>query len=191
MFPDSFCILYVINLVFNSLMWFAMKSKQFISTYFKSEQIESLLLLAIGMIALTEALYFVWGVNFSAFYKGMSWPLLLIAIAEIAFGASIYFRSLLDIRKVEAYYGNDPSKLQTEELPRMKKLMRNYVIYRWAQSILCIVGVFMIIGMNSTSDFWMGVGTGLWFQSGVMLVSDFFAERRGAVYIQGLEEMNQ
>jgi hypothetical protein len=168
-----------------------MKSKQFISTYFKSEQIESLMLLGIGMITLTEALYFLWGFDFSPFYKGMSWPLLLIALAEIGFGASIYFRSLLDIRKVEMYFREDPSKLKTEELPRMKQLMRNYVIYRWAQSALCIVGVFLIIGMNSTSDFWMGVGAGLWFQAGVMLVSDYFAERRGAVYIQGLEEANE
>jgi hypothetical protein len=167
-----------------------MKSKQFISTYFKSEQIESLLLLAIGMVALTEALYFLWGVNFSAFYKGMSWPLLLIALLEIGFGASIYFRSLVDIRKVEQYYNDDSSKLQTEELPRMKKLMKNYVVYRWIESILCIAGVFLIIAMNSTSDFWMGVGVGLWFQSGIMLVSEFFAEHRGAIYIAGLEEMN-
>ena len=69
----------------------------------------------------------------------------------------------------------------------MKKLMKNYVIYRWFEAIVASIGVFLIIFMNSTSDYWMGIGTGLWFQGGVMLVSDFFAERRGAVYIRGLE----
>ena len=165
-----------------------MKAKQFIYTYFKSEQIESLLLLAIGMITMTEALYFLWGATFSAFYKGLAWPLLWIGIVEVAFGASIYFRSIVDVRKVEGYFNNDPSKLTSEELPRMKKLMKNYVIYRWFEAILSVVGVLLIISMNSTSDHWMGIGTGLWFQGGVMLVSDYFAERRGAVYIKGLEE---
>ncbi len=164
-----------------------MKSKQFIYTYFKSEQIESLLLLAIGMITMTEALYFLWGPTFRLFYKGLAWPLLWVGIVEVAFGASIYFRSLVDLRKVEGYFNNDPAKLRTEELPRMKKLMKNYVIYRWFEAILSIFGVLLIISMNSTSDFWMGIGTGLWFQGGVMLVSDYFAERRGSVYIRGLE----
>jgi hypothetical protein len=166
-----------------------MKSKQFIYTYFKSEQIESLLLLAIGTITMTEALYFLWGATFSPFYKGLAWPLLWIGIAEVAFGASIYFRSLVDVRKVEAYFNDDPGKLKSEELPRMRKLMKNYVIYRWFEAILSVVGVLLIISMNSTSDRWMGIGTGLWFQGGVMLVSDYFAERRGAVYIRGLEEV--
>jgi hypothetical protein len=168
-----------------------MKSKQFIYTYFKSEQIESLLLLAIGMITMTEALYFLWGHDFSLFYKGLSWPLLWIGIVEVAFGASIYFRSLVDVRKVEGYFNENSDKLKSEELPRMKKLMKNYVIYRWFEAGLAAMGVFLIIAMNSTSDYWMGIGTGLWFQGGIMLVSEFFAERRGAVYIKGLEEINE
>ncbi len=167
-----------------------MKSKQFIYTYFKSEQIESLLLLAIGLITMTEALYFLWGYNFREFYKGLAWPLLWVGIVEVAFGASIYFRSVVDVRKVEGYFNEDPHKLKSEELPRMKKLMKNYVVYRWFEAFLSVAGVLLIIGMNSTSDFWMGIGTGLWFQGGVMLVSDYFAERRGAVYIKGLEEIN-
>ncbi len=168
-----------------------MKSKQFIYTYFKSEQIESLLLLAIGLITITEALYFLWGATFSLFYKGLAWPLLWIGIVEVAFGASIYFRSLVDVRKVEAYFNESSHKLKSDELPRMKKLMKNYVIYRWFEAALVVVGVFLIIAMNSTSDYWMGIGTGLWFQGGIMLVSEFFAERRGAAYINGLEQINE
>jgi len=168
-----------------------MKSKQFIYTYFKSEQIESLLLLAIGLITMTEALYFLWGKNFSLFYKGLAWPLLWIGIVEVAFGASIYFRSVVDVRKVEGYFHEASDKLLSEELPRMKKLMKNYVIYRWFEAGLAVTGVLLIIFMNHTSDYWMGIGTGLWFQAGVMLVSEFFAEHRGAAYIKGLEQVNE
>lgn len=168
-----------------------MKSKQFIYTYFKSEQVESLLLLAIGMITMTEAFYFLWGPAFSPFYKGVALPLLWVGLAEVGFGASIYFRSLVDVRKVEGYFNEQSDKLKLEELPRMKKLMRNYVLYRWFEAIMASIGVFLIIFMNSTSDYWMGIGTGLWFQGGVMLVSDFFAERRGAVYITELERIDE
>jgi hypothetical protein len=168
-----------------------MKSKQFIDTYFKSEQIESLLLLAIGMITMTEASYFLWARTFSLFYKGLAWPLLWMGIVEIIFGASIYFRSVVDARKVKDYFHDAPQKLIAEELPRMKRLMKNYMIYRWLESALVAVGVVLIIVMNSTSDFWMGIGTGLVFQAGIMLVSEFFAERRGAAYIKGLEERSK
>jgi hypothetical protein len=168
-----------------------MKSNQFIHTYFKSEQIESLLLLAIGLITMTEAFYFFWSNGFRPYYKGLAWPLLWIGMVEVIFGASVYFRSLVDVRKIEQYFDQQPQKLLQEELPRMQKLMKSYVIYRWFEVALTVIGLLLIIAMNSSSDFWMGIGTGLLFQGGVMLVSDYFAERRGAVYIRELKEINQ
>ena len=69
----------------------------------------------------------------------------------------------------------------------MKKVLRNFVIYRYVEIALIILGiVLMYSSMNDT--FWRGIGLGLFIQASIVLSLDFFAERRGHIYMEYLQE---
>jgi hypothetical protein len=105
-------------------------------------------------------------------------------------GYTVYRRSDSDrIRNVYAYDMN-PSELKDKEIPRMKTVMRNFVIYRYTELFLAILGiglyVYFIRDLNN--DFWRGFGLALAIMALLTLTADYFAEKRGKKYLQGLEE---
>ena len=78
--------------------------------------------------------------------------------------------------------------IQTEEIPRMEKVMRNFVIFRFTEITLIIIGVILMYGTQQNS-LWNGIGLGLFIQSSAVLLLDFFAERRGEVYLEYLKSI--
>lgn len=166
-----------------------MKPTQFIDNYFNVEKLGGLLISLIGITAFFGASYFLF---FAAapdlFYKGMAWPLLIVAFVQVGVGVFIYWRSPRDIKRVETYFHTQPDKLITDELPRIKKVFKDFVFYVRIQVTLCVVGVFMIIFTHSTSDLLMGIGVGLLVQGGIMLMFDYLAERRAGEYCRSLEQ---
>ena len=90
--------------------------------------------------------------------------------------------------RVQTYITNEPQKIQIDEIPRMEKVLSNFVIYRYVEIALIILGiVLMYSSMNDT--FWRGIGLGLFIQASIVLSLDFFAERRGHHYIVYLQEL--
>jgi hypothetical protein len=72
----------------------------------------------------------------------------------------------------------------------MEKVMSNFVIFRYAEIALIILGMaLMYSSMNDT--FWRGIGLGLFIQASIVLCLDFFAERRGYHYIEYLKEFSE
>jgi hypothetical protein len=87
----------------------------------------------------------------------------------------------------------NPSELKEKELPRMKTVMKNFIIYRWTEIFLLIVGAALFIYFYSDlkNDFWKGFGLTLAIMSFLALAADFFAEKRGKVYTNGIESFIQ
>ncbi len=166
-----------------------MKPTQFIHAYFNVEQLGALMIFVIGLIAFAGAGYFLFFSSYSDFYKGMSWPLLIVSVIQIGIGAYIYWRTPQDIQRVEFYFNEHPDKLITDELPRMQKVLKSFVYYVRLQVTLCVVGVLMIIFTQSKSNLLMGIGVGLLVQGGVMLMFDYLAERRAGEYTRQLEQV--
>ena len=74
------------------------------------------------------------------------------------------------------------------EIPRMEKVLNNFVMYRYVEIALIILGIILMYSsMNDT--FWKGIGLGLFIQAGMVLCLDFFAERRGHIYFLYLKEL--
>ena len=71
----------------------------------------------------------------------------------------------------------------------MKKVMKNFVIYRYTEIFLFLVGAALYIYFirDFTKDFWRGFGLALAVMSLLALTADFFAEKRGKIYIKGIE----
>lgn len=165
-----------------------MFSKTDIEKYFTAEKQESLLFIIVGTLAIGAAIAFYFFIR-SAFFKGAAIPFLLIGLLQLVVGFTVYHRSDEDrIRNVYAYDMN-PGELKEKELPRMAKVNRNFVIYRWVELALLVTGMIlsMMYGQNPGRSFWYGFGIALILQAGITLTADYFAEKRGLEYFRGLQ----
>jgi hypothetical protein len=156
--------------------------------YFNGEKQESLIFIGIGILAVLGALllffYFKhqWG-------KGAAWPLLLIGLMQIVVGYTVYARS--DAQRKDIVYKMDMNTeaLQKEEIPRMEKVMKNFVLYRYTEIGLLVAGIviFLVFRNQPDKQFWTGLALGIALQAALMLIADGFAERRGHVYTKGMK----
>ncbi|MFN4765335.1 MAG: hypothetical protein ACK5IE_02625, partial [Bacteroidota bacterium] len=103
-------------------------------------------------------------------------------------GLTLVYRSPKDIVRVETYLSEKTEMIQKEEIPRMEKVMRNFIIFRFTEIILIIIGIILMYGSRQNS-LWNGIGVGLFIQSNTVLLLDFFAERRGEVYLAYLRSI--
>lgn len=167
-----------------------MFTKTDIEKYFSAEKSESLLFVLIGIAGIITAISFYFFLK-ENFYKGAAIPLLLIGLLLGVVGFTVYKRSDADrVRNVYAYDLN-PSELKQKEIPRMETVMKNFVIYRWVEIVLAIIGIGLFFYFNTNADqqFWKGLGLTLAIMAIVALSADYFAEKRGAIYLQGLQSL--
>ena len=135
------------------------------------------------------ALYFIFVLK-SSFWKGVAAPFIIVALLEFAVGYTIVTRSIIDTARVETFILKEPQSIKTLEIPRMEKVMSNFVIFRYVEIALIILGIaLMYSSLNDT--FWRGIGLGLFIQASIVLSLDFFAERRGHIYLEYLKELSE
>ena len=70
----------------------------------------------------------------------------------------------------------------------MEKVMENFIIYRYAEIILMLLGaaLFVYFRNEELKIFWKGFGLTLAIMAVVALSADYFAEKRGDEYLKGL-----
>ena len=172
---------------------FQQRDFSFIYKYFIAEKQESLLFLIVGIAAVLLAVVFWFFIKSNPqFFKGAAIPLLAIGLIQVVVGYSVYSRT--DKQKTDIAYsiGMDPvNYVKQTELPRMKTVMKNFVIYRWVEIVFIIAGLFLIFLFRTNVDktFWYGFGVALAIQAVIMLGADFFAEKRGKVYTEELKKL--
>ncbi len=168
-----------------------MLTKTLIEKYFLAEKQESLLFISIGIIAVLLAILG-WLYFKTAFWKGASIPFLAIALLQIIVGYTVYSRS--DEQRVDMVYSLDmnPDQLTKVELPRMEVVNKNFVIYRWIEIVLVLVGMglYVYFRENTPQEFWKGFGFALCLQALLMLGADYFAEQRAHEYTAALSSFS-
>ncbi len=162
----------------------------FIHRYFSAEKQESLLFLFLGIVSIGLALvFFIFIKTNPSFFRGAAIPLLAIGLIQLTVGYTVYARS--DKQRLDIAYqaGTDPHYIIGTEMPRMKTVMNNFVIYRYTEMALALAGLALFLFFyNSTGMlFWKGLGCTLAIQALLMLGADYVAEKRGKTYKQGLE----
>ena len=104
----------------------------FIYRYFIAEKQESLLFLIVGIVAVMLAVVCWFFIKSNpSFYKGAAVPLLAIGLIQMIVGYSVYSRT--DKQKANVAYniGMEPvAYVKQTELPRMKTVMKKFIIYR-------------------------------------------------------------
>lgn len=160
-----------------------------IERYFTGEKQESILFVLIGLLAVAGALAALIILK-TPFWKGFAIPCIAIGLLLGIVGWTVYQRSDNDrIRNVYAYSMN-PAQLKNEEIPRMEQVMKNFRIYRYIEITLLVAG--LMAGWyfsDSNRPMFRGMGWGFVLMAFVALSADFFAERRGAVYLGGLKTL--
>jgi uncharacterized membrane protein len=165
-----------------------MFTKADIEKYFNAEKSESLLFLLIGIAGIITAISFYFFVK-DNLYKGAAIPLLLVGLLLGIVGYTVYKRSDADRIRVVYAYDLNPSELKQKEIPRMETVMKNFVLYRYVEIVLAITGIvlFFYFKNNIDQQFWKGFGAALAIMALIALAADYFAERRGVVYLKGLQ----
>lgn len=172
---------------------FEQRDFSFIYKYFIAEKQESLLFLIVGVVAVLLAVVCWFFIKSNPiFFKGAVIPLLAIGLIQMVVGYSVYSRT--DKQKADIAYniGMEPvNYVKQTELPRMKTVMKNFVIYRWVEIAFIITGLVLIFLFKSNPDksFWCGFGIALAIQAIIMLGADYFAEKRGKLYVNELEKI--
>jgi hypothetical protein len=155
--------------------------------YFHGEKAESYIFMMIGVVAFAMALYFIFALK-TSFWKGVAVPFIVVALLEFVVGYTIVTRSPKDIVRVETYLQQAPQSIKTIEIPRMEKVLSNFVLYRFVEIALIILGIILMYS-SMQDTFWRGIGLGLFIQASIVLCLDFFAERRGHIYVVYLQEL--
>jgi len=171
----------------------------FIYRYFSGEKQESLLFLIVGVIAILLAVmcWFFIKTN-PSFYKGAAIPLLAIGLIQMVVGYSVYSRTDKQQKDIAYNMGMEPvNYIKYTELPRMKTVMKNFVIFRWVEIALALIGIGLFVFFFNTggcfagsqTSFWKGFGLTLAIQAIIMLGADYFAESRGKIYTNELQKI--
>ncbi|GAB2622344.1 hypothetical protein [Belliella aquatica] len=158
-----------------------------IEKYFNAEKAESLLFIGFGILAVIISIYFFFVIK-ETFWKGIAIPLVFFSIVQIIIGATVFTRSPVDNARVENILKQEFHKIQSEEIPRMEKVMNNFVNYRYFEIAMMFFGIVLMYAL-SNYGFWKGFGLGLFLQCAVLLSLDFFAEKRGHFYVEHLKEL--
>lgn len=158
---------------------------EIIKNYFNAEKAESVVFIGFGILAILLSIYFLFFLK-ESFWKGLAVPLLVFSIVQIVIGTTIFIRSPKDNVQVENILKNEPQKIQSQEIPRMEKVMQNFVLYRYFEIAMIVLGVILMFTLTNYG-FWKGFGLGIFIQCAVLLSLDFFAEKRGHFYMRHLQ----
>lgn len=172
---------------------FEQRDFSFIYKYFIAEKQESLLFVIVGIVAVLLAVVFWFFIKSNpSFFKGAAIPLLAIGLIQMVVGYAVYSRTDKQNKDIAYNMGMEPvNYVKQTELPRMKTVMKNFVIYRWVEIAFIITGLVLIFLFKSNPDksFWYGFGFALAIQAVIMLGADYFAEKRGKVYTNELRKI--
>jgi hypothetical protein len=152
------------------------------SSYFAGEKQESLLFIAVGLLAIGIS---VWLWMNGHRLKSMAYPLVAIALMQIVVGASVYLRTDTQQSTLSVQLKANPAVLKVEETSRMQTVLKNFSIYKTVEMVLLIFGVGMIAFLQR-HDMAAGIGVGLVLQAAFTLTLDIFAETRGADYLSAI-----
>jgi hypothetical protein len=148
--------------------------------YFAAEKAESVVFVLMGVVALGVS---VWLWRTGSSYRGMMWPLGLIAFIQLGVGGSIYLRTDGQVAALTAQLASAPEAYQAAEVARMEGVMGGFALYKLIELALFAVGVGLTYAFRYRETLY-AVGIGLVLQASLMLVADLFAEKRGDEYLE-------
>ena len=161
-----------------------MNAMETIAQYFRAERAESVLFILVGALGLLLSWWFVVSLK-RPFFTGMAISITAVALLQLIVGTTVFVRSPQDTARVTGLVQSDRPRLQSEEVPRMRVVMRNFKIYLGAEVGLLVLGL-VVLAIGSAGSIWSGAAAGLAGQALFTMVLDLTAMRRGGKYLEWL-----
>lgn len=155
-----------------------------ISTYFNAERAESVVFIVAALLALAASVWCLLVLK-QSFYLGMAISLATIAALQLIVGVTIYQRSPQDTARVQQMIQLEPDRLQSQEVPRMRVVMRNFKIYLGVELTLLILSLFAMT-LVTPGSLAQGLALGMALQAAFTAVLDLIATLRGGAYLSWL-----
>ena len=155
-----------------------------ISTYFNAERAESVVFIVAALLALAASVWCLLVLK-QSFYFGMAISLATIAALQLIVGVTIYQRSPQDTARVQQMIQLEPDRLQTQEVPRMRVVMRNFKVYLGVELTLLILSLFALT-LVTPGSLAQGLALGMALQAAFTAVLDLIATLRGGAYLSWL-----
>ena len=155
-----------------------------ISTYFNAERAESVVFIVAALLALAASVWCLLVLK-QSFYFGMAISLATIAALLLIVGVTIYQRSPQDTARVQQMIQLEPDRLQSQEVPRMRVVMRNFKIYLGVELTLLILSLFALT-LVTPGSLAQGLALGMALQAAFTAVLDLIATLRGGAYLSWL-----
>ena len=154
--------------------------------YFSGEKLQCSIGILLGIIGLTLSIYFIY--LSKPVFKGIAFAFIPLSLLLLSICVGIVIRTPKDIKRVSSYYESEPIRMQTEELPRMEKVMKTFPKIKMVEIGFIIVGIllFLILWRN---DLIQGIGLGIIIQGIILYGFDHFAESRGKIYFEFLNSL--
>jgi hypothetical protein len=159
-----------------------MKRAPFIDDYFAAEKLESALFIVVAAAAIALAIVLL---RRRSRLRGMAVPLIAVAMIQAAVGGTVFLRSDAQVAQLQQQARDAPAAFKSEEAARMKAVIANFELYRRIEIGLLALGMAIVVLLRQR-EFGFAFGLGLVLQSGLMLLLDFFAEKRALDYVSAV-----
>lgn len=154
--------------------------------YFTGEKLQCSIGILLGLIGIVLSIYFIY--LSKPVFKGIAFAFIPLSLFLLAICIGIVIRTPKDIQRVSSYYESEPTKMLTEELPRMEKVMKTFPIIKMVEISFIIIGILLLI-VFWKNDLPRGIGLGLIIQGIMLYAFDHFAESRGKIYFEFLNSI--
>lgn len=167
------------------------KIQYYLQSYFKGEKQQSLFFTLGGILAITLGAlgYFYFQ---TAIWLGTAIPFISIGLIQLVVGASVYFRTNGQVKKLLLQSEQETPSFFKEEIARMEKVLTNFSKYKTVLILFfCLGFLFLMLGaFGGWGKFTSGSGAALLWQSGTIYLMDSLAEYRAEFYIQKLKKFS-
>jgi hypothetical protein len=153
--------------------------------YFRAEKEASTYILLIAAAIVLLSVWIWWR---GSRYRAIAIPLTLLAVVELAAGATIYLRTDRQIDTLTEQYYSDREAYGREESARMERVVTSFRFYKIAEIVVLIAGLSMIAVYRARPAL-LAVGAGLVVQATILLIFDMIAAQRAQVYLDALRRM--
>jgi membrane glycosyltransferase len=157
-----------------------------IEKYFDGEKLQCILGIIIGSVCILTSIYFLFLQK--PLLKGLAYSVIPLSVLLLTICIGIVIRTPKDIERVTTFYKVEPQKMQIDELPRMEKVMKTFMLIMKVEIFIFAVGLLL------ATFFWKyelvkGIAIGLMVLSSAFYLFDHLAAKRGETYLEFLKSL--
>jgi hypothetical protein len=157
-----------------------------VTTYFTGEKIQCTIGAIFAVIFIGVSVFFLF--QQKPMLKGIAYVAIPLSILLLGICTGVIAKSDKDLERVSTMLKETPASIQTEELPRMEKVMKSFGVIKKVELAIFLIGLALAI-VFWRNDLIKGVGIGMVIMGAALYAFDYIAEYRGEPYVEFLKAL--